>query len=332
MQFGRHSYSDPLLEAQRCRNSCALFDFSFVGRAAISGERAEEVLHQFQPRKLDDMRAGTIRYSLRGESVLPGFAVRSDLTIWKMESSHFEIFSGRAQDICDLEKLARGRVEFQDSSSSTCIYAVQGPDSLNKLVQLGADPTIGKLPYFCHQSSRIDGNKVLIGRLGYTGEAGFEIVVEEPEQAKTIWRSLAKVALPAGTIAADILRIEAGFILFLNECRLGVNAGELDMSYFAGGVDTRRRYALVCFQARSGLDCLPFASDQDAAAPDVGEIAVTSANRSQFTEGVLGLGLINASDYTESQLLDPSGRFQGVRIISRPFYDPQKEKPRAPWA
>ncbi|MBX2870375.1 MAG: hypothetical protein KTR18_16965, partial [Acidiferrobacterales bacterium] len=314
-----------------CRRSCVLFDFSFVKRVAITGSRAIEVLQEFQPRHLHGMRSGAICYSLRGNSNLPGFAVESDLTVWKLAPDHFEVYSGKKEDVYDLENIAQGRVTVRDHSPTTKIFAVQGPDSLDKLLWLGAEPSLRYLPYFCHQTSRLNGIEVRIGRLGFTGEAGFEIVVKNAEHSRSLWDMLANTVPSAGMIAADILRIEAGFILFLNDCRLGASAKELGVGRFVEWDEARPRFKLVCFQSTGEMEGLPFAADHNILAPNVGEIAVTSANRSQFTDSILGLGLINLCDQEKPKLYDPTERFQNIQLASRPFYDPEKKRPRASW-
>src|SRR5207244_7694587 len=58
---------------------------------------------------------------------------------------------------------------------------------------------------------------------GYTGERGFEII--PPRAARDlVWTALAQQARPAGFAAADILRIEAGFLLFADRKSTRLNS------------------------------------------------------------------------------------------------------------
>ena len=83
--------------------------------------------------------------------------------------------SGRREDVRDLvEASSNGRAV--DLSDETAIFAIQGPDSLSCLLSLGAPASLSNLAYFHHIAIEICGVDCRVGRLGYTGEAGFEIV------------------------------------------------------------------------------------------------------------------------------------------------------------
>ncbi len=330
-QFGRDAYEDPIKEARRCRTSCAVFDFSFVKRASITGDQSLDVLHRFQSRNLESMEVGNIVYALREDSADSNFQVVSDLTIWKTAHCCYEVYSGRPQDIEDLEKNAQGKADFQDLSADTCIYAVQGPESLNVVERLNPSSSLKSLSYFKFRNNRLAEIDCLVGRLGYTGEAGFEIVVEGRQDAGLLWKQLLQIAQPGGMIAADILRIEAGFILFLNECRLQANAAELGIGNFSDQIQEQSRYRLIGFECQCDLDRMPYAAGFNLAPPDRGEIAITSVNRTQFTEKAIGLGFVNLSDMKETTFNDPLKRFYHIQRASRPYYDFHKARPRNQW-
>jgi glycine cleavage system aminomethyltransferase T len=175
----------------------------------------------------------------------------------------------------------------------------------------------------------------IAGRLGYTGEAGFEIVLPRAAAAD-IWRLLARTVRPAGFIAADILRIEAGFVLFANEFRVPVTAGEAGLERFAG---SRRPIAdgdiaLVCFRASTRERPVLWQPDGQVLRPTLpGTIVVTSACHSAEAGGTLGLGFVLQSDAVAGAALhDPNEVFTDIVLVARPFYDPHKRKPRAAWA
>jgi aminomethyltransferase len=65
--------------------------------------------------------------------------------------------------------------------------------------------------------TKLAGAPVNISRTGYTGDLGYEIFAE-PDQCETIWDALMETGaayklLPAGMIALDMVRIEAGMLL-----------------------------------------------------------------------------------------------------------------------
>ena len=67
----------------------------------------------------------------------------------------------------------------------------------------------------------LNGIPLIVSRTGYTGELGFEIWCH-PSDAPKVWDKVMEAGkdeglIPAGFAALDLLRIEAGLILFGNE-------------------------------------------------------------------------------------------------------------------
>lgn len=317
-------------EVRACRTGAALFDFSFVARGRISGPAALEVLGRLTRRELASMVPGDIRYAVRtgddGRLVV-------DLTIWNTEPGVYEVMSGRHEDISDLMGFAPPG-SAQDLSAGTAIFAIQGPRSLAQLACCGDVAAVASLAYYRCATTRLFGVECLVGRLGYTGEAGFEIIVAR-EHGEAVRRTLASVARPAGFAAADILRIEAGFVLFANEFQLPVDAAEADLQSFAGEerAVARDPVRLVAFRAVAAARPVLWRPAGALARP-VGEgaLVVTSACRSELAGGVLGLGYARVGDLAGSHpLSDPAGVFESISIVARPFYDSAKSRPRARW-
>jgi aminomethyltransferase len=107
-------------------------------------------------------------------------------------------------------------VEVEDVSERVAALAVQGPTSA-ALLQRVADAEIASLKYYGVTSGRIDNVPVDISRTGYTGDLGYEIWMRW-EDATRVWDALAAVAgafdvRPAGMLALDVARIEAGLLL-----------------------------------------------------------------------------------------------------------------------
>lgn len=319
-------YGDAEGEWRACREACALFDFSFVQRARVSGPGALTAIGALTGRRLDDLAEGRIRYALGAGA--DGVLV-SDLTIWNRGGGRYEVMSGRRRDIDTL--VAAGGAAVTDLGSATAIFAVQGPGALEAFDGLTGASLAG-LPYFGHGGAGIAGVSCLIGRLGYTGEAGLEIVCPKAE-ADRVWSALAERIRPAGFTAADTLRIEAGFLLFANEFVVPVRAHEVGLARFAGETALEARVRLVCFRAETPEPPVLWRPDPGIALPAApGEITVTSACHSPIAGGTLGLGYVRAGDDGVGRTaVDPRGDFGDVRIAPLPFYDPGKKKPRRGW-
>jgi glycine cleavage system aminomethyltransferase T len=321
-------FGDAEAEARAARAEAALFDYSFIARGRIAGTAAIAVLESFQPRPVADMAVGGIRYALR---LGPGGAVEADLTIWRLDGDVFEVMSGRRDDIAALGALAGQDAKVEDLSAASAIFAVQGPSALDALAPLGARELLAAIPYFGHARATLAGASCRVGRLGYTGEKGFEIVADKTDAAR-LWAALSRRARPSGFAAADILRIEAGFILFVNECRLGADAAALGLERFAPHSLVNSPLRLVAFAAEP----MPIRSPwrpESLHPPGKGEIAVTSACASVAFRGqTIGLGFVHAGDAAPgARVKDRAQRFGIVRVARKPLYDPTQQRARGPW-
>jgi len=90
------------------------------------------------------------------------------------------------------------------------------------------DKKLSSLPYFGFSEFHINKPHCLIGRLVYTEERGFEIILPEGNHFQ-VWKRLSNTARLFGFSAIDRLRIESGFIIFANEFQLPVTADDVNI-------------------------------------------------------------------------------------------------------
>jgi aminomethyltransferase len=108
------------------------------------------------------------------------------------------------------------RVNIVDISEATAALALQGPMAA-RVLRAAADANIESLKYFRLTHGRIAGVAVDISRTGYTGDLGYEIWIPR-EHALVVWDALmvagqAFELKPAGMLALDVARTEAGLLL-----------------------------------------------------------------------------------------------------------------------
>ena len=108
-------------------------------------------------------------------------------------------------------------VRIEDISESVAALALQGPTSARLLKAVAEDCDIANLKYFRVTTGKIAGVPVEISRTGYTGDLGYEIWVDA-DRALNVWDALiaggrAFDITPAGMLALDVARIEAGLLL-----------------------------------------------------------------------------------------------------------------------
>jgi glycine cleavage system aminomethyltransferase T len=330
----RRDYGDARAEARSCRSAAALFDFSFMRRLVVRGSGAQALVQTLTPRPMHDLAPGRIRYALRLDTA---GNVLSDITIWRHDTETFEVFGGRPDEFAHLQASTGSAVSVCDVSGETAIFAVQGPLSLRALAGVALIAALKTLPYFAHAPASIGGVKCRIGRLGYTGERGFEIIL--PKRAReAVWALLAEHARPAGFAAADVLRIEAGFLLFSNEFLFPVSPSELGLGRFAATPECGQAFPprmspirLVSFQAQCDHEPILWQPLKDAVfPPPLGTLLVTSACRSIVSGEILGLGYACRAQGVP-HLVDPSGHFREIREVVVPFHDTRKRRPRGGW-
>ena len=218
-------YTDAREEHLATRRSCGLFDFSFMGQFEVAGADARAFLDRLQTRNLALLKPGRIAYTLL---LRPDGTVFIDATVWCLTPDRYWLFTGRRSDFGFLAEAAQEQgVTLRDLSGANAVLALQGPQSVRVLERhLGSSPELG---YFGFREAKLAGVPVTIGRLGYSGELGYELILPSEVAPVGLRRKLAADARECGFDAANSLRVESGYILFANELARPVNPFELGL-------------------------------------------------------------------------------------------------------
>ena len=107
-------------------------------------------------------------------------------------------------------------VEIADISDSLAALSLQGPNA-RAVLGSATDGAVEALGFFRLTSARVRDIPVTVTRTGYTGDLGYEIWVDSGD-APRLWDALIEVGepygiTPAGIMALDVARIEAGLVL-----------------------------------------------------------------------------------------------------------------------
>jgi aminomethyltransferase len=198
-------------EYHSIRAAAALFDVSPLYKYMIRGRDAALLLDRVVTRSVLRSQVGQVLYTpwcdAAGKVLDDGTVARLDETTFRMTSAE--------PSLRWLEANAIGLdVTIEDVSESIAALSLQGPNSRAILEQLGELPA---LKYFRLAPTRLRGIPVDISRTGYTGDLGFELWVKS-DQALPLWDALLEVGMlfgiqPAGMLALDVARIEAGLML-----------------------------------------------------------------------------------------------------------------------
>ena len=212
--FSADSYDlDHMREYNAVRTTAAVFDVSPLFKYHVRGRDAGRLLDRIVTRDLSKCRVGQVLYTTWCDD---DGKVIDDGTVARFEENAYRVTA--AMPTLDwLQDNAFGPdIEIEDVTHDFGALAVQGPTSRDLLQELaGAD--LRGLGYFHLVDAKIAGAPVRISRTGYTGDLGFEIFLKT-DNALRVWDALTEIGSaydlqPAGMVALDVVRIEAGLLL-----------------------------------------------------------------------------------------------------------------------
>lgn len=200
-------------EYNAIRNASALIDVSPLFKYLITGADSARFVDRIITRDVSKMSVGQVFYTPwcdeHGKVIDDGTVSRlAERTFrWTAADPSLRWFRQNAVGL---------DVAIADISEETAALALQGPTSA-KLLRAAATADIDLLKYFRVTSGTIADVKVEISRTGYTGDLGYEIWMPA-EHAVRVWDALmdrgrAFDIKPAGMLALDVARIEAGLLL-----------------------------------------------------------------------------------------------------------------------
>jgi aminomethyltransferase len=201
-------------EHEWTRENAGLFDVSHMGQAIVSGDNAAAFFSRITPSSFLKAPAGRAKYTVLTNN---NGGIIDDLIITRMdETKFFVVFNaGRKEiDIAWMQKHLPPNVTFEELSGNALI-ALQGPKAESALAKELPNAGLASQGYMTLIESNWHGVPVLVSRLGYTGEDGFEISVPV-EKAAALWQALLKNpdVQPIGLAARDSLRLEMGYPLY----------------------------------------------------------------------------------------------------------------------
>ena len=215
-------------EYTACREKAVIIDLSSLRKFEILGPDAEELMNYTLTRNVKKLSVGQIVYS---SMCYENGLMFDDGTLLKMSDHGFRWICGdeyAGEWLKEQAKKKKFKVRIKNSSDQISNISLQGPNSrkiLEKFVWTPpTQPKISELQWFRFTICRVkelSGIPLLISRTGYTGELGYEIWCH-PSDAPKVWDVVMNAGsdeglIPAGFGALDLLRIEAGLILFGNE-------------------------------------------------------------------------------------------------------------------
>lgn len=194
-------------EYHAVRSSAALFDVSPLYKYSITGRDAARLLDHVVTRNIQDLKVGQVAYTPWCDAA---GKVLDDGTIARLGETEFRMTAAEPNLRWLQDNAAGLEVVVEDVSESIAALSLQGPASRAILGNV-------ELKYFRLAETQLSGVPVSISRTGYTGDLGYEIWLCAKEAIR-VWDALVEAGapygiVPAGMLALDVARIEAGLML-----------------------------------------------------------------------------------------------------------------------
>jgi aminomethyltransferase len=214
-------YGSQIDEHRKVRTDAGVFDVSHMLVVDLTGPEVEGYLRHLLANDVAKLKnPGKALYTcmLNHEG-----GIIDDLIVYKLDDHHYRLVINAGRREQDIAWMHQQQNDFSlqiTPRTDLCILAIQGPSALKKLEAV--------LPAELHQKmtalrpfEAANDPDYFIGRTGYTGEDGVEVLISA-EEAPAFWDKLLAAGIkPCGLGARDTLRLEAG---------LNLNGADMDES------------------------------------------------------------------------------------------------------
>ncbi len=212
--FSSSAYAPHIdIEYNALRNAAALIDVSPLFKYRVSGPDADRLVDRVITREAAQVLPGRVIYTpwcdSEGKVIDDGTIHRLDDGSWRWTAAEGQLRWLRLN--------ARGLdVTIEDETDALAALALQGPLSRDVL-EAAAQTSLADLRYFGRRELTIGGITIDVSRTGYTGDLGYELWIPVAD-ALAVWDALSEAGTayalrPAGILALDVVRVEAGMIM-----------------------------------------------------------------------------------------------------------------------
>ena len=233
------SYSSLIEEHNAVRNAAGIFDVSHMSVFDFDGGN--------QIAFFEKIFANNIKKIYKDDKAIYGAllneegGILDDLIIYHANNK-FRLVSNCSTRKQNRQWFKKHALEFGVKvieRSDMGILAIQGPDALNKILEIKEiDAQVNTLPSF---GCMFKGDK-LYARTGYTGEDGLELIVPT-QDINHFWNQALELGCtPIGLGARDTLRLEAGLNLYGNDMTINNHPYESNLGWTIDMSDENREF------------------------------------------------------------------------------------------
>jgi aminomethyltransferase len=246
--FASSAYADAHdIEYNAIREAAALIDVSPLFKYVVSGPDAQRLVDRVITRDATRLQPGQVYYTPWCDE---HGKVIDDGTIHRLDDDTYRWTAADPQ-LRWLRMNSSGLdVDIEDTSATTAALALQGPLSRDVL-EAATGASFSDLRYFRRRGASVKAGRrkiaVDVSRTGYTGDLGYELWVGARD-AVALWEALTTAGAafgirPAGMLALDVVRLEAGLILLEVDYTSARHAMNPDQNYGPGEIGLGRLVA-----------------------------------------------------------------------------------------
>jgi sarcosine oxidase subunit alpha len=352
---GENMHAAVARECLAVRTACGIFDASTLGKIEVVGADAAEFMNRLYVNSWSGLAPGRARYGILCRE--DGF-IYDDGVVARLAADRFHVTTttGGAPRVLALMEDYRQtewpdlKVWLTSTTEQWAVVAVQGPNARRVLEPLvsGVDISAAALPHMGVVRGKILGVPMLLFRVSFTGELGFEINVPA-DYGAAVWEHVhaagqAHGMIAYGTETMHVLRAEKGYIIVGQDTDGTVTPDDAGLTWaigktkadFVGKRSLERpamkapdRKQLVGLRSGALLEEGAQVAAKPGQKPPMELIGhVTSAYASSALKAPIALALIAGGRARLGQTLYvpmPGGDIE-VEITSPIFYDPKGER------
>jgi sarcosine oxidase subunit alpha len=351
---GEDMHSAVARECLAVRTHCGIFDASTLGKIEVAGPDAVEFMNRLYINNWSTLGIGRSRYGILLRE--DGF-IFDDGVVARTAADRFHVTTttGGAPRVLALMEDYRQtewphlNVWLTSTTEQWAVIALQGPRSRQVLAGLveGLDISKAAWPHMAVGRGRIVGVPLLLFRVSFTGELGFELNVPA-EHGLEVWQAVhaagaAYGITEYGTETMHVLRAEKGYIIVGQDTDGTVTPDDAGLGWAIGknkpdfigkrslqraSMQAADRKQLVGLRSKDGRTVLEegaqIAERAHTAAPMPLLGHVTSAYASSVLKAPIALGMVagGRARIGQSLFVPMPGAAIEVQVTSPVFYDP----------
>ncbi len=212
------NYGSQVEEHHAVRRDCGMFDVSHMTVSDVTGSETLKFLSKVLANDIHKIssKQGKALYScmLNYQG-----GIIDDLIVYFLSDQHCRLVTNASTNekvIAWLHEQAASFDAHVNERPELALLAVQGPNAINAVCASVDKETENSIRTLKRFEGAFCGN-VFVGRTGYTGEDGVELITSSDE-VNSLWESLHSAGVqPCGLGARDTLRLEAGMALYGND-------------------------------------------------------------------------------------------------------------------